>query len=388
MLTLEQQAKWQELDTFFKTNSKYYKQLDNDDVVFNVWGQGAGGDFLVNLFLDIIIDIDLYLNEIVQYIQKFNRYQQTIPCIESRLHNSIWLENSSLHESFNTKHSVVKFQKQHELTDYVYNLYMLLELPNIEIFNVVDELFKIAVTDEREIKKVHHFKLHTLAIIPYFYYKNSEKLKTIILGYTKDQTLRTYMDALQRIKRDNLLDKTTGKIRYDNIPPSVSSHQVNEINAFFNEVISTTKNEDGYYEYHNVANGVIAELFLASLDEHQYDVSNIKQTFLTYIKSYIQKLETLDFNYINNQENDDWYSLTAKPYSDMMDFLPTNQVCKIDYRKLFFEHDDATIKQMMQLYNSNQDILYYKTQIQLYHERNIKLFNQLKTELPLAVEKI
>ena len=110
--------------------------------------------------------------------------------------------------------------------------------------------------------------------------------------------------------------------------------------------------------------------------------------FLTYIKSYIQKLETLDFNYINNQENDDWYSLTAKPYSDMMDFLPTNQVCKIDYRKLFFEHDDATIKQMMQLYNSNQDILYYKTQIQLYHERNIKLFNQLKTELPLAVEKI
>ena len=353
-----------------------------------MWDKGAGGDFLVSLFLDITVDIDLFMNEIVQYIQKFNRYQQNIPCIESRLHNSIWLENISLHKLFNTEHSVVKFQKQHELMNYTYNLYTLLELPNTEIFNVVDEIFRIAVTNETEIKKVQHFKLHSLPVIPYFYYKNQSKLKTVLLGHTKDQTMNAYIDILQRIKRDTSLDKMTGEIRYDIIPPGVSSHQVNEITAFFNKVILAMEHEDGYYEYDNIANGIILELVLESLRERRYDVSNIKQTSLTYIKSYMQKLETLDLSYINNQETDNWDSLIARPYSGMMDFLPTDQLYKIDYRKLFFECNDATIQQLMQVYNSNQDILYYKTQIQLYHARNMKLFNQLKKELGQCVNYI
>ena len=58
MLTLKQQAKWQELNTFFKTNSKYYKKIDNDNIIFNTWAQGAGGDFLSTLFLDSMLDID------------------------------------------------------------------------------------------------------------------------------------------------------------------------------------------------------------------------------------------------------------------------------------------------------------------------------------------
>ena len=65
MLTPEQQAKWQELDIFFKTNSKYYKQLNNDNIVFNMWDKGAGGDFLVSLFLDItVIGIFRYFKSI------------------------------------------------------------------------------------------------------------------------------------------------------------------------------------------------------------------------------------------------------------------------------------------------------------------------------------
>ena len=48
----EKIIKWFELDAFFKRNSKYYKKIDNSDIVFFIYPCGAGGNFLVNLFLD------------------------------------------------------------------------------------------------------------------------------------------------------------------------------------------------------------------------------------------------------------------------------------------------------------------------------------------------
>ena len=53
MLLHEQKHKWKELDTFFKNNSKYYKQIDNNEITFFVYPCGTGGNFLSNLFLDV-----------------------------------------------------------------------------------------------------------------------------------------------------------------------------------------------------------------------------------------------------------------------------------------------------------------------------------------------
>ena len=47
---LQQEHKWGELNTFFKEHSQYYKQIDNDEVVFIVGTEGT--DFIANLFLN------------------------------------------------------------------------------------------------------------------------------------------------------------------------------------------------------------------------------------------------------------------------------------------------------------------------------------------------
>ena len=377
MLQSSQQAKWKDLDTFFKCNSKYYKQLDNDDVVFNTWVSGAGGDFFTTLFLDSMLDVRYLDHQMLKYLKHYNRWQQIIPCIEMRLNAAIWV-NDTLE---NTQNEIEYLQQQYLLVDYVYNLYILFELPPAEFIDIIDNIFKNALTCHTTIKNTHHYKAHNLPVIPYFYYKNFEKVKTVLLGYTEDETLRFYIDVLKLTKNFHWVDKTTKQLRLDLFPLETNLDIIKEASLFYNSILEPVDNID-------VVRGVIAEVLLKCLKENKYDVDKTKQNFREHLKNYTQQLSLIDLNTVELADTDDWLATTAKPYSGMINWLPTNQLYKIDYRKLVLEQDTATIKQMMQLYNSNQDILYYKTQMQMYHERNMKLFNQLKTELPLAVKKL
>ena len=377
MLTLKQRAKWKELDTFFKTNSKYYKQIDNDNVVFNTWVSGAGGDFFTTLFLDSMLDVRYLDHQMLKYLKHYNRWQQIIPCMEMRINAAIWV-NDTLE---NTQNEIEYLQQQYLLVDYVYNLYILFELPPKEFIAIIDNIFKDALTCHITIKNTHHYKAHNLPVIPYFYYKNFEKVKTVLLGYTEDETLRFYIDVLKLTKNFHWVDKTTKQLRLDLFPLETNLDIIKEASLFYNSILEPVDNID-------IVRGVIAEVLLKCLKENKYDVDKTKQNFREHLKNYTQQLSLIDLNTVELADTDDWLATTAKPYSGMMNWLPTNQLYKIDYRKLVLEQDTATIKQMMQLYNSNQDILYYKTQMQMYHERNMKLFNQLKTELPLAVKKL
>ena len=175
-------------------------------------------------------------------------------------------------------------------------------------------------------------------------------------------------------KNFHWVDKTTKQLRLDLFPPETNLDIIKEASLFYNSILEPVDNID-------VVRGVIADVLLKCLKENKYDVDKTKQNFREYLKNYTQQLSLIDLNTVELADTDDWLATTAKPYSGMMNWLPTNQLYKIDYRKLVLEQDTATIKQMMQLYNSNQDILYYKTQMQMYHERNMKLFNQLKEEL-------
>ena len=56
----EQKNKWKELDEFFKTNSKYYKSVNNEDAAFLVYPGGAGGDFILNTFFINSLDENKY----------------------------------------------------------------------------------------------------------------------------------------------------------------------------------------------------------------------------------------------------------------------------------------------------------------------------------------
>ena len=362
--------KWNDLDAFFKGYSKYYKQIDNDYVVFNTWVSGAGGDFFTTLFLDSMLDVRYLDHQMLKYLKHYNRWQQIIPCMEMRINAAIWV-NDTLG---NTQNEIEYLQQQYLLVDYVYNLYILFELPPKEFIAIIDNIFKDALTCHITVKNTQHYKAHNLPVIPYFYYKTFAKVKTILLGYTEDETLRFYIDVLKLTKNFHWVDKTTKQLRLDLFPPETNLDIIKEASLFYNSILEPVDNID-------VVRGVIADVLLKCLKENKYDVDKTKQNFREYLKNYTQQLSLIDLNTVELADTDDWLATTAKPYSGMMNWLPTNQLYKIDYRKLVLEQDIETIKQLMELYNSDQDVSYYKTQIQLYHERNMKLFNQLKEEL-------
>ena len=74
-LSIEQKNKWKELDEFFKTNSKYYKSIENEDAVFLVYIGGSSGDFILNTF--IIDSLDKVKYRLVDYCSTVskNRYK-------------------------------------------------------------------------------------------------------------------------------------------------------------------------------------------------------------------------------------------------------------------------------------------------------------------------
>jgi hypothetical protein len=153
-----------------------------------------------------------------------------------------------------------------------------------------------------------------------------------------------------------------------------------EIRELFNEIKQSFIS--------NAAHGIIAELLLQCIDNDEFKTIGLDRALNKKICGYIVELDNINLNKTETIVPPTAWLTTAKPESGMLNFLPDEQLYEITYEDLIINQDTAVIKQLMQLYNSNQDIIYYKTQIQLYHERNIKLFNQLKTELSLAVEKI
>ena len=72
----------------------------------------------------------------------------------------------------------------------------------------------------------------------------------------------------------------------------------------------------------------------------------------------------------------------------MMDFLPDNQLYKIDYEKLFFDCDDRSIWKLIHLHQSKELLGHYKTEIRNYHEKNLELIEQIKKELLSAIEQL
>ena len=179
-LSAKQKDKWKELNDFFQTQSKYYKQIDNKDVVFTIWYGGSGGEFLTCLFHDI------------GKTQEHNRYD----VIDSVI-------------SFCSTNDV---HGQHNLIDKSYNIYYQLDIPKFD--NETDSNFNDCFSDfTKPINNINYFTSHGLPIIPYLYYKNPERIKIIIVDIT-NVSLMSYISTLGSIKitRDEKFKQDNFKI--------------------------------------------------------------------------------------------------------------------------------------------------------------------------------
>ena len=263
----KQLVKWKELDTFFKNNSKHYKKIDNNEVVFIVFEPGSGGDFITGLFSNTLAESNISQNRYYSFL------------------------TLSMQDRFLTTIALSKYDQQYkeQLTKQYMDIIKKLKLPTD--FLIDDILKKIFNTPKRD---VWYYKMHNLPIIPYFYYKNLNKIKILIIDINDKITLN-YIHSLANFK----------------LPPENTKIAAHLANMYWSTNSWSTK--------------------------------------------------TL-------------YKDTSSIFcSGMMDFLPNEQLYKIDYKKLVIEQNNTLIEQLMQFFNSKQDIIYYKTQIKLYHERNLKI---------------
>jgi len=243
-----------ELDKLFFEHSAYYKSIDNGEISFFVWAGGAGGDFLLNLFLDNLPRFKEVIKTFkkldnTSYLKK-NRY---FPCIDPDFDYGVYDMNGYLNKELDQINTHFKVGDIEELNF------------SKDIIKKFDNMFYQACLAMVGKKYV----IQQQPILPYVYYKNFEKIKIVIIDI--ESSLEEYVNRLFYIKTK--------------MSPSTR--------------------------------------------------------FVNYF-----------------------------------DFLSSDKLIKFDYRKLFFEQDDVTIKKLMHFFNSKKLIEYYKYEIEQYHKRNLELVNQ------------
>tara|TARA_B100000809_G_C15084874_1_gene511059 strand:- start:13 stop:1161 length:1149 start_codon:yes stop_codon:yes gene_type:complete len=366
----KQRRKWEELDTFFKTNSKHYKKLDNKDYTFTVWKGGAGGDFVVSLFLNnLLLDFSSQNHDIPSNLFYENRYPQLVPMIENRLENIIYIKNQTIADLSHTN------KKYYNKLLNAYTIWKKLEIPEDLTDFDFDYIFSTAFISELSYTNLNPITAHHLPVIPYFYYKNYNKVKVIVIKVI-NESVQQYVSTLSVMKRgDNCLRDLLAfdYSEFERFSEDEKKDISKEIWQLFNKIkqVSTS----------NAVHGAIAELLLQCIGNDEFKTVGLLCALDKKMHEYIVELDKINLNKTETIVPPTKWLTTARPESGMLNFLPSEQLYEITYEDLIINQDTAVIKQLMQLYNSNQDVLYYKTQIQLYHERNIKLFNQLKEDL-------
>ncbi len=310
----EKIIKWFELDAFFKRNSKYYKKIDNGDIIFFIYSCGAGGNFLVNLFLDEV-DIPVRLN---------NTYSPTDKVKILKNYNDI------------ANYRFLKFLNVNDIN-------------NIE---ATDEIFKNTFTD---LKDTSYIVSHLSPIVPYFYYKNFDRIKII---YINDTSRQFFTQALCSIKNTFLLDELLRK----NCNASVAK----KLKPIIIEQLAKVD--------HETIKNILVD-YLTKPDNHNFILESNPDEITENLIEVLTKLcNEIPFPPTSNNRN-------------LLDVFP-DEVVTLDYENLFFNNDDTIIHTLMDVFKSKNLIGYYKKEIKNYHTINLKLVTQFKHDLLLTLNKL
>ena len=310
----EKIIKWFELDAFFKRNSKYYKKIDNSDIVFFIYPCGAGGNFLVNLFLDEA-DIPVRPN---------NTYSATDKVKNLRGYNDV------------TNYRFLKY----------------LNINDINNIEATDEIFKNTLAD---LKDTSYIVSHHLPIVPYFYYKNFDRIKII---YINDTSRQFFTQALCSIKNTFLLD--------DLLRKKCKAPVAKKLKPIIIEQLAKVD--------HETIKNILVD-YLTMPNNHNFILeskpSEITENLIEVLTKLCNEIPLLP----------------SSKYRNLLDVFP-DEVVTLDYENLFFNNDDTIIHTLMDVFKSKNLIGYYKKEIKNYHTINLKLVTQFKHDLLLTLNKL
>ena len=347
----DQKNKWKELDEFFKTNSKYYKSINIEDAVFLVYTGGAGGDFVLNTFFVNSLDKD---------------HRPT-------LHNNRY----TIHESYITLVSPI-------LTN-----------DNIALLRTLDVSGTFSESNDDNIKKnilgkANYFKMHSLPVIPYFYYKNFDIAKVININVWDSYWFEfSILLCYVKMRADEILS-TVNPVFFGS-----SLEQRQSIRNVFNYVKNLLEPKENFkLIFSLIAYAVIDTMIIenvVSANKFKFKFT-IDTTIIENVDDLVEKI----INWLNDNKRGCYgavypydmkkASASGRPWSGMLDFLSDDQMYDISYEDLFCNQNERVIIQLMEAYNSSQPIEYYVAEIKAYHERNLKLISKLNDEIVLALE--
>ncbi len=355
LIKLQQENKWGQLDTFFKEHSQYYKQIDNDEVVFIVGTEGT--DFIANLFLNNLketITNNRIQSDLIWNHMKYNR-QGPEPWFDDHI---IW--DSPGHYDF----------KQHTLLSESFKLLKTLKLPETLSYNI-DTNLKDFFSSDKTLNGTRYFITRQLPVISYFYYKNFEKVKIILIDIT-DVYTNTYVKLLHSIRtsfgigNSAILSPRHGRTTQEAWAEEQGFYTVLDRFKEIQKVIGNNEFVEGP--------------LIEALVDNQW-------TFINDLEQYLSSLKNLDV--VKPLYVDILHNLSSKNNGGMMDFpIFSNQLYKMSYKNLFYRQNHADIKILMKLFNAKHSLEFYEKEIRKYNIANMELKNKLEIELFLVLDKL
>jgi len=354
-LRLQQETKWGQLNTFFKEHSQYYKQIDNDEVVFIVGTEGT--DFIANLFLNDLnetITNNRIQSELIWNHIKYNR-QGPEPWFDDYI---IW--DSPGHTD----------PKQHTtLLPESFELLKTLNTSETLSYNI-DTNLKNFFSNNKTLNGTRYFITQRLPVISYFYYKNFEKVKIILIDILDIHT-EVYAKLLQSVR----LSFGMGSSAILSPRPDRTTQEAWVEEQGLYSVLDRFKEIKKITGSNEFTNGILME----ALTSNQWTfINDIEENY-----HCLKKHETIKPLHIDS------HILSSKNNAGIMDFpIFSSQLYKINYRKLFYSQDSSHVKDLMKLFNATHNIDYYKEEIQKYDRANLELKLNIERELVLVLDKL
>ena len=352
---LKQEHKWGELNNFFKEHSQYYKQIDNDEVIFIVGLEGP--DFIANLFLNDLnetitnnrIESELIWNHI-----KYNS-QGPEPWFDDHI---IW-DSPGHYDS-----------KQHTLLSESFKILKTLDTPET-LSHRVDTNLKNFFSSDKTFNGTRYFITQFLPVIAYFYYKNFEKVKIIVIDIPDVHT-EIYANFLRStrisfgIGNSAILSPKYGRTTQEAWAEEQGFYSILDR---FREIKKIVGNNE-------FTNGI----FIEALITNQW-------AFIERLEQALFCLQNLDV--VKPLYVDILHNLSSKYNGGIMDFpIFASQLYKIDYQTLFSLQNHSNIKTLKKLFKAEHSLDYYENKLYNYNIANLELKNQIEHELFLALDKL
>jgi len=344
-IKLKQEYKWASLNEFFHHNSKYYKKIDNGNILFVV-GYTDTTPF-ANIFLNNLSGFTFKNKLLPEEIRNFLSYHENTWANKNvnYVYNPLFLQDHSA----TTNQACCLLPKS-------FRLYKTLDT-SAGLSEEVDDNLKDFFSGERQVNNSTYFISRHLPVIPCFYYKNLEKVKIVKIGH-RDLYTNYVLWFLEAIKLGYLKDESALRKSIENQGPI-------SILAKFDELRQEVSIDEFTY----------GPILLSLLDNQWMALPNLQRKLSVILNNSDSRLNT-------KLRIDTATHLTVELHSSMMDFpVFQDNLYNLDYDSLFSFQYWEDVEKAIEATSAMYNLYYYREDLKKYWDVTDVLLCKMATSL-------